>query len=77
MDQATAQKLMALYQEIGLTLNQADTVIRTLPDAERHEHLSGLADSVMQIWYKLQLPVVRQYPELDPDREHVRKPADA
>lgn len=77
MDQVTAQKLMALYQEIGLTLNQADTVIRTLPDAERHEHLSGLADTVMQIWYKLQLPVVRQYPELDPDREHFRKPADA
>ena len=77
MDQATAQKLMALYQEIGLTLNQADTVIRTVPDAERHEHLSGLADTVMQIWYKLQLPVVRQYPELDPDREHFRKPADA
>lgn len=77
MDQVTAQKLMALYQDIGLTLNQADTVIRTLPDAERHEHLSGLADTVMQIWYKLQLPVVRQYPELDPDREHFRKPADA
>lgn len=68
MDQVTAQKLMALYQDIGLTLNQADTVIRTLPDAERHEHLSGLAETVMQIWYKLQLPVVRQYPELDPDR---------
>lgn len=51
MDQVTAQKLMALYQEIGLTLNQADTVIRTLPDAERHEHLSGPADTAMQIWY--------------------------
>lgn len=77
MNQATAQKLMSLYQDIGLVLNQADTVIRTLPDAERHEHLSGLADTVMQVWHKLQLPVVRQYPELDPDREHFRKPVDA
>ena len=77
MDQATAQKLMSLYQDIGPVLNDADTFIRTLPDAERHQHLSGLADTVMQIWYKLQLPVVREYPELDPDREHFRKPADA
>ena len=77
MDQATAQKLMALYERMGVALSEADTVIRTLPDAERHEHLTGLADTVMQIWSKLQLPVVRQYPELDPDREHFRKPADA
>ncbi|MGK5027252.1 hypothetical protein [Janthinobacterium sp. RB2R34] len=77
MDQATAQKLMSLYQDIGLVLNEADTVIRTLPDAERHQHLSGLAETVMQIWSKLQLPVVRQYPELDPDREHFRKSSDA
>ena len=77
MDQDTAQKLMALYQRIGLALSEADTVIRTLPQPERLEHLTGLADTVMQIWNKLQLPVVRQYPELDPDREHFRKPADA
>ena len=77
MDQDTAEKLMALYQRIGLALSEADTVIRTLPQPERHEHLSGLADTVMQIWSKLQLPVVRQYPELDPDREYFRKSSDA
>ena len=76
MDQHTAEKLMALYQRIGVALSEADTVIRTLPQPEQHEHLTGLADTVMQIWSKLQLPVVRQYPELDPDREHFRKSSD-
>lgn len=73
MDHSTAQSLMAMYARIGAVLNEADTVIRTLPEAERSEHLRGLAETTMQIWFKLQLPIVREHRELDPDKAYFQE----
>lgn len=70
MDHLTAQKLMSIYQRMGMLLSEADPIIRTLTEAERSKYLRGIADMTMQIWDTFQLPIVREYPELDPDKEY-------
>lgn len=67
MDLLTAQRLMSIYERIGREINEADSVIRTLPDAERSEHLGALAGMIGHLWSRLQAPIVREHEELDPD----------
>ena len=67
MDHSTAQKLMDAYKRIGEAINEADSIIHTLPDHEQTAHLRGLGDMMGHLWLKLQLPVVREHRDLDPD----------
>jgi len=67
MDHATAQKLMSIYERLNAVINEADPVMRTLPDAERTGHLRALGDLMGHVWFKLQLPIVREHRDLDPD----------
>jgi len=73
MDHSTAQKLMSAYERIGEALNGADRIIRTLPEHERTAHLRGLGEMMGQLWSKLQLPVVREHRDLDPDGDRYQK----
>lgn len=73
MDHSTAQKLMAVYLRIGEGMNEADGIIRTLPENERTEHLRGLGEIMGHLWFKLQLPVVREHRNLDPDGDRFQK----
>ena len=73
MDHSTAQKLMDAYERIGEALNGADSIIRTLPEDERTAHLRGLGEMMGHLWYKLQLPVVREHRDLDPDGDRFKK----
>jgi len=73
MDHSTAQKLMAAYERIGEALNGAESIIRTLPEEERTAHLRGLGEMMGQLWSKLQLPVVREHRDLDPDGDRYQK----
>ena len=73
MDHKTAQALMAVYKRIGEVMNEADGIIRTLPEKERSEHLRGLGDMMGHLWFKLQLPVVREHRDLDPDDDRFQK----
>jgi len=73
MDHETAQTLMAVYKRIGEVMNEADDIIRTLPENERAEHLRGLGDMMGHLWFKLQLPVVREHRDLDPDGDRFQK----
>lgn len=75
MDHSTARDLMAVYRRLGEVLNEADSIVRTLPDAERPEHLRGLAGMMGDLWFKLQLPVVREHRDLDPDGDRFRSQA--
>lgn len=67
MDHSTAQKLMLAYDRMGIVINEADAIMRTLPEIERHEHLRNLAGMMEHLWFKLQLPIVREHRDLDPD----------
>lgn len=72
MDYSSAQKLMLLYDRIGTAIREADGIIRTLPEAQRLEHLRGLAGMVDHLWSGLQLPIVREHPDLDPDADYFK-----
>lgn len=72
MEYATAQQLMSTYERMGKLMNEADSLIRTLPDAERSEHLRALAGLINHLWFTLQSPIVRQYGDLDPDGDYFR-----
>ena len=63
---------MAAYERIGEAINEADSIIRTLPKNEQIAHLGGLADMMGHLWLKLQLPVVREHRDLDPDGDRFR-----
>jgi hypothetical protein len=73
MDLPTARQLMLVYERIGKDINEADTIIRTLPETERAVHLHALAGMVNYIWFNLQAPIVREHRELDPDGEYFQK----
>lgn len=72
MDLSTARQLMSVYERIGQGISEADGVIRTLPEAERSEHLRALAGLVDYVWSNLQAPIVREHRDLDPDAEYFR-----
>ncbi|NHQ90774.1 hypothetical protein [Janthinobacterium lividum] len=72
MDYSTAQQLMSTYERMGKIINEADSIIRTLPDIERSEHLRALAGLIGHLWVTLQHPIVREYNDLDPDGDYFR-----
>ncbi len=72
MDYSTAQQLMSMYERMGKIINEADNVIRTLPDIERTENLRALTGLINHLWSTLQHPIVRQYKDLDPDGDYFR-----
>jgi hypothetical protein len=69
MDRATAERLMVIYHRVNEALNQAEPALRAIPDEqERKRHLRALGDMMMDVWTELMAPIVREHPELDPDK---------
>jgi len=69
MDHSTAEKLMSLYQELGGPLNRASELIDKIPDAEEQRRLRRpLGEMMARIWTDLELPIVQEFPDLDPDK---------
>lgn len=73
MDHLTAEKLMAVYERLGGLMAEADVIIRSLPEQERLAHLKPLGTMMQDLWLNLQLPIVREHRDLDPDGERWRK----
>jgi hypothetical protein len=70
MERSTAEKLMVIYQRVGDALNQADPLLRGIPDEhERTQHLHALGTMMLDVWTELMAPIVREHPQLDPDRK--------
>jgi len=42
MNLETATELMAIFERVGATLNEAEPILRALPDDERETHLKPL-----------------------------------
>jgi hypothetical protein len=63
---------MSIYERMGQLINEADSIVRTLPEPERSEHLRALAGTIHHVWSGLQAPIVREHAELDPDAEYFR-----
>jgi hypothetical protein len=70
MDRATAEKLMEIYDRVGTTLCEAESVIVAEPDHDaRKKLLLALGEQMGNLWVSLQAPIVKEYPDLDPDRD--------
>lgn len=67
MNLSTARQLMSVYERIGKSIQEADELVRYLPEAERSTHLRALAGMVDYVWLHLQAPIVREHRDLDPD----------
>jgi hypothetical protein len=69
LDRATAEKLMAIYSKLNAPLNEAAEVIGAIHDQEEQKRLRRPLGEVMQsVWLELMQPIVRQHPDLDPDK---------
>ena len=69
MTRDDAEQLMRIYSRIGELLNSADPIIRNISDEnERKRLLRSLGEMMADLWLKLESPLVKQFPELDPDK---------
>jgi hypothetical protein len=70
MDRVAAERLMKIYGRLGHVLNEADPILRAIGDEdERKTHLRALGTMMSDVWLNLMLPIVREHPDLDPDRK--------
>lgn len=77
MDHSTAKQLMAVYERLGTVMSEADPILRSLPEDERIPHLRNLGAMMCDLWFKLQLPVVREHRDLDPDGDRFQRKPDS
>ena len=68
MDVEKARELMAAAQEIGAHVSNAGDISEAVADqALKREIKLELGDAMIKIYSLLIAPVIREYPELDPD----------
>jgi hypothetical protein len=69
MDRTIAKELMRVFEEIGSSLNQATCIVSELPDVDEQKLMRrGLGNLMGTLFTELQLHIIRQYPDLDPDK---------
>jgi len=70
MNREHAIALMAIYQRIGIALNEATELISTEPVLGEQKRLRlPLGKLMADLFTELQLPIIREHPDLDPDRQ--------
>jgi hypothetical protein len=68
MNRESATELMKIFERVGAVLNEAEPILRSLPESERVPLLRGLGTMMGLLWTDLQCSIVQEYPDLDPDR---------
>ena len=69
MDRTNAKKLMSVFEEIGSSLGEATCIVSELPDVDEQRLMRrGLGDLMCTLFIDLQLHIIRQHPDLDPDK---------
>lgn len=70
MDRTVANELMRVFEEIGSSLNQASCIVSELPDVDEQKLMRrGLGSLMGTLFTDLQLHIIHQYPDLDPDKD--------
>jgi len=68
MDKKIASELMLAIEQINVALGVTAAAIEMIPDMEeRKEFRKGVADLMGSVYGDMMVPILRQYPELDPD----------
>jgi hypothetical protein len=69
MQRELAGKLMDALLRLGPGFNEIDALVRKIEEpSERSQFLRKLAEGMHVMGYDLVMPIVRQYPDLDPDK---------
>ena len=69
MDRKTAELLMKELLALSRPLNSATAIVDKIADEEERNKLRREIGEVMgSLYANLMLPIIRQYPDLDPDR---------
>lgn len=69
MERAIAEQLMRTFLAVNEPLNSATLLTAKIESKDEQESLRRAIGNVMQVIYiDLMRPVIRQYPDLDPDR---------
>jgi hypothetical protein len=69
VERALAEQLMHTFLAMSEPLNSATSLTAQMENKEEQESLRRAIGNVMQMIYiDLMRPVIRQYPDLDPDR---------
>jgi hypothetical protein len=70
VDRTTAEQLMDIYHRLGNVLNEADRIVRSIPNqAERDLHLRAVGTMMQDLWVALMGPIIREHADLDPDKK--------
>ena len=70
MKRDIANQLMELLSDLGEPLNRAAQLIEQIEEEEeRKKFREGIAGVMAHIYTDLEFPIIRQFPELDPDKE--------
>ena len=68
MDRDEAQERMQVAQEINFLLNNAAELANSIADEDLQKQMKwALGQAMGKIYLDLMRPVVKQFPELDPD----------
>ncbi|TDQ83411.1 hypothetical protein A8950_1698 [Dongia mobilis] len=69
MQRALAEQMMDALLRLGPGFNEIDALAREIEDAdERGRFIRKLAEGMSVMGYELVMHIVRQYPDLDPDK---------
>lgn len=69
MEREIAEKLMKVLEEFSEPFNRATELIAEISSQEEQRALRrGLAQSITTLDTQVMIPIIRQYPDLDPDK---------
>ncbi|MBL9036342.1 MAG: hypothetical protein JNN33_16380 [Rhodospirillaceae bacterium] len=69
MDRETGERIIKTLQAMTPAIDELDTLSHRIMDQEeRRAYRRKLAELLSLVGYDLLMPVVKQFPDLDPDR---------
>jgi hypothetical protein len=72
MERRVAELLMAQLSQLDRPLNAATQITDQIVDgAERKQFRRGIGEIISKVYTELMRPIVREYPDLDPDKGKV------
>ena len=69
MDRPTAEKLAQVLLSVDAQVNALAQIVETIPDPAEQKELRRAIGTIFEGSFDVLLPVIRQYPEFDPDKD--------
>ena len=69
MDRPTAEKLAQALLKHDAHVNAICEIVETIPDASERKELRRAISGIFEGSFDVLMPVIRQYPEFDPDKD--------